>query len=373
MALSWGDLSVRRERPGVRPALALEEQRLVSRFLLELRRGLESRDPPMLALVEELAAMISTDGGRLFSAGNALGFSNPFVQELPGSLEQALQSGRLRLTLHRRDQLIPRDSDPLPDLPPIKPSRESKDTFFEVRLVDETGQALSGLEVEIAMEGDAQTVSTNAAGVALLEGIETSNPNATVSVPDPEPLEKLLEARWTKPRPGTRRSEGNTTELQFTGAAIAPIPLKAAAPNTVVLTPPLGELFAQLFDKTGRVPHADREYRIDGPQPFSGRTDDRGRLRHLQVFPGEYRLTLTVEIERAGEKHVDTYESPLLVLTPGSPPEVRLNGAVPFSVLVHLQFFFNTSKTFLLPNALPGLSKLRELYLRNDPSELLVV
>lgn len=341
--------------------------------MLDLLYGAELREPAMQRAVREVLSLLSGDWAWHVDAGLRPSQDAREPRRLARTLEDALESGRLRLTLRPDEQFAPRRADPLPDFPPPRPAREPTDTFFEVKFIDEVGQAISGVDVELAVNGELQSLRTNPAGIALSEQVEATGASATVAVPDPAPLETLLDQRWVKPRSGTRRKEGNTTELVFTGAPIAAIGLKAAVPNTVVLTPPLGELAVELFDKTGRVRHVDREYRISGPQEFSGRTDEQGRLRHEQVFPGNYALSLTLEFERVDAKEVDTYESPLVVLQPGSSGEVRLLGAVPFSVLARLKFFFNTSKAFLLPTALASFRTLRALYAKNNPSELLVV
>jgi hypothetical protein len=122
------------------------------------------------------------------------------------------------------------------------------------------------------------------------------------------------------------------------------------------------------------VRHANRNYSIEGPQTFEGTTDELGRFLHEGVFPGDYKLTLTLEFFEGADQVTDTYETPLVVLDDAiASPELRMLGTVPASVLVRLNMFFNTNKTFLLPTALPGIRKLREVYTANSPGELLVV
>ncbi|MDF3071440.1 MAG: hypothetical protein K0R38_7041 [Polyangiaceae bacterium] len=243
--------------------------------------------------------------------------------------------------------------------------------FFELRLVDEVGQAVSGIAVQFAVGGAVHEVPTNAAGVALLDDAQGST--AVATVPHPKPLEETLDPRWQKPRRGAPPKEGNTTEVVFEGAPLPPVRLKAALPNTLVLKPPVGQLFLELWDKSGRIRHSGAAYEVHGPENFSGKTDEKGRLRHRPVFPGDYSLELIVTFTSGEETRTDTFRSPLVVLpSSASRPEIRMLGAVPLSVMVRLRLFFDTNKTFLLPTAFPGMRELRRLYLQNNPSKLLV-
>jgi outer membrane protein OmpA-like peptidoglycan-associated protein len=262
----------------------------------------------------------------------------------------------------------------LPPLPPLPPApRETTTSTFEVRFLDEIGAAISGLEADFVADGP-RTRSTNAAGIALLDGV--SSGSARVSLSDPDALAKALEPRWEKFRRGAAPKEANTQRVVFDGTELGPFALKAEVPNTVVISPPKGKLFVELWDKTGRIRHANRNYRIDGPQPFEGITSGEGTLEHQEVFPGDYQLSLALDFfeESDPDRAMDIVESQLVVLDEAAGlPEVRMLGAVPRSLLARLKLFFNTNKAFLLPTALPGVKKLRGLYLENAPCKLLVV
>jgi outer membrane protein OmpA-like peptidoglycan-associated protein len=97
-------------------------------------------------------------------------------------------------------------------------------------------------------------------------------------------------------------------------------------------------------------------------------------LLHDQVFPGDYRLTLEVDVFDGAEQATDTYTTPLLVLpVNASEPERRMLGAVPFVSLSRLHFFFNTNKAFVLPTALHQIRGIRKTFFENTPCKLLVV
>lgn len=346
--------------------------------LRELRIALEQNLEPAIAVVQRLHVAV-------------------FQRELPGLLDSTQQAALLD-DLERQFELgrlvviegalpllgIPpelelivrkRERVELPPLPPIaRPQLADKLTFFEVTFVDEIGHGIGGFEVEFLAGRRSEKSKTNPAGVATLEDVSIMS--ASVSVVSSAELSKILDPRWERPRTGSTPSGVNTRSRVFTGQRIAGLKLKPAVPNTVVLTPPFGKLFVELFDKTGRVLHAAQRYSISGPQTFSGETDEAGRLLHPEVPRGGYELTLTVEVDGGnGETVTDTYKSPLVVLeTPDPGPQLRMIGAVPYAVMARMRgMLFDTNKCFLLPTAIEALERIREIYEANNPSELLVV
>jgi outer membrane protein OmpA-like peptidoglycan-associated protein len=379
-------LVVRVRRLGI--PLTAEEVRLARLAALELRRGLEEGVPRLVAAAQRLAELRFAPGRvRLREPAPSLLFRTA-ARDLAGKLERELLLGRLVVEREARISLGEREFV-IPDLPPPPPAaREAGDQSFEMRFVDEIGQAISSIPTEFAVGGAFEPVTTNAAGIALLEGLKASS--ATVTVPEPQDLADALEPRWTKPRKGKPPKEANTSEVVFEGGDIGTFPVKAAVPNTLVVKPPPGQLFVELFDKAGRVRHVETRYSISGPQDFEGTTDENGRLQHENVFPGDYTLTLEVEPfareSEAGdadadaasadaEPVIDTYESPLVVQPAGSGiPQLRMLGIVPRVVLARVRgFLFETNKSFLLPSALKSMQRLQEIYFDNTPSDLLLV
>lgn len=365
------DFFVRVERGGAQPTdVQIDAAKLLTR---ELRLGIEQGDPQAIAAAQQLDRALQ-GGAFLFSPVDAVTRLDLSLNGLPARLEQALLVGRLVVDRNRPPSLSDRRTFDLPELPPLPPApREGSTRTFEVRFVDEVGKAITGIDAEFTADG-AQTRSTNAAGIALLDDVVSSSAN--VSILDPEALSKVLDPRWENFRPGTPPRESNTNEVVFRGGALGPFDLKPEVPNTVVIKPPLGKLFVELWDKTGRVRHANRSYQITGPQTFEGTTDEDGRLLHEDVFPGDYGLSLALEFfeEEAPDRSIDVVDSPLVVLEPSdAEPQVRMLGVLPRSVLAQLHMFFNTNKAFLLPTALPSVQELRQLYQRNAPCRLLVV
>jgi flagellar motor protein MotB len=340
---------------------------------LDLRVGIQWREPEVLRVALALDRALS---GRAFHDFDGFGgvsshsLSERQLESLAHRLTESFDLGRISVERESLPSLTDRQepfTGKLPPLPP--PPKEKKTTFFDVRFVDEIGQAISGVSVEYQVDGGFRDVTTNAAGVALLEDVKDST--AKVSITEVAKVEKVLEPRWRSSRPGAPRKEANTMKLVFVGAPVGPLGVKAVLPHTVVLEPPLGRLFVELWDKTGRLRHVDRPYTITGPMSFQGTTDSLGRLVHDGVLPGTYQLELTVEHPLG----IDKYQLPLMVLDPSeSLPQVRMVGAVPASLLARIRgLLFETNKTFILPTALDSLTKIRGIYEENDPGELLLV
>jgi hypothetical protein len=298
--------------------------------------------------------------------------SATFLAELVRRIESEFERGRLLAEFVTEEPIRERE-EPVLELPTLPPrSKDAGDTFFDVKFVDEIGQGINRIAVSFALGGEEREVTTNAAGVALLEGVTESS--ATVSIVDILEAESVLDPRWQKRRAGKLPVESNSVTLPFDGRDIAGVALRAAIPQRVVLEPPLGRIFVELYDKTGRFPHADVPYVIDGPERFEGRTDESGRLAHERVFPGDYQLSFEHEIELPTPE-VETLETQVLVLAPNSAmPEVRLLGVRPRAELARIRgLLFDTNKSFLLPASTTVFDAFREVFLEHRTDKLLIV
>lgn len=339
----------------------------------ELRFGLESQEPDVRRAATTVLRLI--DGGSFaFAASSERARGAAATAErLATRLFEELVAGRLVVQRSRIAPLTDRRDITLPELPPLPPAaRESSTHTFEVRFVDEVGRGIAGIDAEFTTD-QVQTRATNAAGIALLDGVLFSS--ASVAIVDPEALSKVLDPRWESRRPGSPPKESNTTTVVFRKESLGPFGLKAELPNTVVVRPPLAKLALRLFDKTGRVPHAARSVVIEGPEKREGITDDDGSIRFDEVMQGDYKLTLTIESFKGDpDETVEVAEAAVVALDPDEPQaQLRMLGAVPLSFLARLHLAFNTNKAFLLPSALTSMQKLRRLYVENAPCKLLVV
>ncbi len=375
-------VQVRSARFGAPTHEQWERARVASR---EIRRGVECRDRPVVVGALRLyQALFALDSAYPYLELEDSAHAPEFLHRVVARLEEAFEFGRLVVTegaipllgIPPEVELVLRPKLELPEIPSPPPRKESAQTltFFEVRYVDEIGQAIGGLEVEFKAGSRVETVTTNPAGVATLE--EVVGTSASVGVLDLEALGKILDPRWEKPRPGAAPAGVNTHVFSIASSGLSGVALKAAVPNTVVITPPRGKLFVELWDKFGRVRHANQKYSITGPQSFSGTTDAEGRLLHEEVVGGSYKLELTVEVDTGdGKKVSDKYETTLVVLNSNTgAPQLRMLGVLPRVAMARLRdLLFDTHKSFLLPGAIESLKTIRQIYQQNAPCKLLIV
>jgi len=379
-----GDAVVLRWVPQGTRALTHEDRMRAREVLREVRLGVRSNQAPVLNLVQRLDRALGQATLSTASTLDATLESEAPLRSIVERLEEAFEAGRLIVTRGAFPLLAVAPDLPLtltsfvPDseLPPEPPRAavDEKLTFFEVRFVDEVGQAIGGFDVQFSAGSRVEKLPTNPAGVATLEDVRGAS--ASVSVVSVEALGKIVEPRWEKVRPGSAPTGVNTQTFAFTGGAIGGISLKPAVPNTVVITPPRGKLFVELWDKFGRTLHKQQRYELTGPASFSGETDDEGRFLHEGVAFGDYKLKLSLEIDPGdGSSVTDTYESKLVVLEANAgEPQQRMLGVLPRVVMARMRgMLFDTNKCFLLPTAIEALRRIRQIYALNSPCNLLIV
>ena len=250
---------------------------------------------------------------------------------------------------------------------PVPPAREvaREAVHFLVKFVDETGEPIPDLKLAFSHAATTELATTDGSGSATLER-STGASVASVRVVSCKQLRDIVEPRWTEPRTW-KLAEGPTVSRLVLQTDLPSFPLEDDVEHIVIVTPELGKLYVQLFDKSGRVLHAEHVYSISGPLTFSGVSDDQGIVVHEEVPPGDYELSLDLDGE--------TYRTPLLVLDPGSTqPQIRQIGVRPRSVMAQMRgAYFDTNKSFLLPSGIEPVSRLLETTAENEPCELLVV
>ena len=346
--------------------LSTKERDLGQRVFGSLRFEVEGHDPN---LVETAQRMVSELSGEGLGEGRALGASAidaNFMRMILSEIERAFADGRLSVEPIVSKALTDRRTLEVPELPPLPPARpESGLNDFEVRFVDEVGQAIGRIDADFALGDESATKTTNAAGVALLEGVSASS--GVVSVSDVEALERVLIPRWSKQRTGNAPTGLNLARHVFAGANPGTFPVKAVVANTIVIQPRLGKLHLRLVDKWNRTVHANRPYQITGPKSLSGTTDEGGQLLHSGVPFGDYQLTLQLDDGR-------TATVAAVVLDPAEGVQLRRVAAVQNVELARLKgLFFDTNKSFLLPASVAVFDRVRAVYERNEPSKLLIV
>src|SRR5688500_11595315 len=138
-----------------------------SRATFLFRFGLEARDSNVLEAAQRLLNILDGERPAAFRRLSASATSAAFVSYLARRITTEFERGRLIAEFEIPQSLTFDEEGPEAELPPLPPRRsEGRDTFFDVRYVDEIGQAISGLEVEFLVAGEPRSVTTNAAGVA---------------------------------------------------------------------------------------------------------------------------------------------------------------------------------------------------------------
>jgi outer membrane protein OmpA-like peptidoglycan-associated protein len=369
----WADTFIVEVLPGPERAAATrsETERALSQLLFDYRN-----------YDRRIGRSIETLHGALFSpalttrsapGAGASAASAVAMDRVSRDLEAAARAGRLSITRRLPSQPTRRELSLAPLAGVLGPAPEAEPTFFEATFVDEIGQPISGLAVVLTADGKPNQLTTDGSGKVRLDGVRASFADLRVS--SVKGLRDIVEPRWTSTRPGKMPTAPGLLKLPLTDD-LSNLSLESALPQLIVIVPPLGKIFIELFDRSGRVRHADRKYTISGPTSFSGTTDADGRLVHDEVLPGDYTLKLTLSFfEGTPHEVTDDYESALVVSdSAGSAPQQRRIGAVPFVVFARARgFLFDTNKSFLLPTAVGALEKMRDLYEQNSPSQLLIV
>ncbi len=268
-------------------------------------------------LVDAVSRLRDADPRRLRDAADLLGGRTEHDDE--GALlvlARAWVDGRL--SLHTRPHVVGR-TDPIEsrivDLADLADSaetrpRESKTSWFEVRLVDEIGAAISGISLELSVDGTRLRHDTGEDGKVRVEDAELST--AYVDIADPAQLYEELANRWAQVRSGEWVSEQKPDHTFFPANAIPRgVRLAWETPHTLVVQPRvvLGRLGGVLFDssKSFLLPQAlpclQRMKRLYDANPGSdvlivGHTDTTGdpsyndplsleRARATQAFLGD--------------------------------------------------------------------------------------
>ena len=132
------------------------------------------------------------------------------ARELGERLRSAARRGMLRAR-RLAPPLISRDehpAEPLPDelylTPPEAPKQQDEpeltQTWFEVRLVDEIGEPVAGVALDIEVGGGKQPVVTDGDGRARIDGVYPSSGHARIA--EVAALREQLRTRWDGVRPG---------------------------------------------------------------------------------------------------------------------------------------------------------------------------
>lgn len=349
-------------------------------------RSEKTKSFPEIASAIAFISSLNLDEAQLSVIAESLDLKAPAnstisVEEIAASV----MSGNLVIAEKQKQRLAPVPDEPEPSSENTPGARSVPlgdhvdngsivyKTWFQLTLLDEVGEAVNDVELKLAIDNRFEKLKTGADGKIRIDDV--SDRFAIASIDDQEQLYDVLESRWEQAREGDIPGDNILDKLPYPRAS-APLSLTHEIEHTVVFTPPLGQLFVELKDKTGRHLLTNRKYSISGPLPFEGLTDDLGIIHHEDVIPGDYILKVELEcFQGTDDETLDVYETPLIVLDAGeSKPQERLVGALPRVIKAGIGgMLFDKNKSFLLPTALKSLKKVRQVYAANNPADLLLV
>jgi hypothetical protein len=144
----------------------------------------------------------------------------------------------------------PRAADNEPAMTPSQIARDLQRTWYEVRVVDEIGEPVSGIQVRIDVDGETHSGGTDADGLVRATGVPRGN--ATARFVDPGELLGVLDRRWSKDRSDDwivpPRGSAVLEICRASSAWRQPVSLQAEETTVLVLEPPY---WVRLFDEEG--------------------------------------------------------------------------------------------------------------------------
>ncbi len=190
------------------------------------------RDQAALDVVDQVFRTLERRGAPNPGAASA-------EREAREALQQHVRSGHLALTGQTRLRGTTRGDElmnPFEDLPASDPPPPPT-TFFVLRLVDEVGDPIDGIEIDFEVLGEHGKATTDGSGRARLDGMEGASALATI--PSPSRVREKLQPRWSTPRtPAIPESTPEApVETDVLDDHLDPVALKKEVETTLVILP----------------------------------------------------------------------------------------------------------------------------------------
>jgi outer membrane protein OmpA-like peptidoglycan-associated protein len=159
------------------------------------------------------------------------------------------------------------------------PTPDADKTWFSLKVVDEVGDAIDGIDIAYSVNGQRKVVQTSGAGIARLDGAEGGFAN--VAITNVASVREKLKPRWKEPRDPKIADDPHQT-VRGLRDAIDPLLIPSATPWTLVITP---------YFRCTEIPGAHfafgRSFLLrDGIEPLSGIAEDLAGddLRKAMIF-----------------------------------------------------------------------------------------
>lgn len=176
--------------------------------------------------------------------------------ELRKTARQALEAGALSLQPFRTQLRPICDVTPLIEsleaAPLDEPNADDQvaetTTWFEVRVVDELGEPLEGLELTLFVDGADRRMTTDGDGKARVDNAELSHATATIA--DIDALRELVRPRWERVREGDWLGEDSEHTYLAARTPLPVVRITSETPHTLVVQPRtiLARIRGMLFD-----------------------------------------------------------------------------------------------------------------------------
>lgn len=196
-----------------------------------LWRGLVARDPKvqrvLLALSDALHARPAPPAGDTAEGASVR-------QALVDDLRFAAFDGRLALRRAERVHTVPQAEAEDAEAAAPPPSK-AEQTWFSLKVLDEVGDPVDGVDIAYSVGGQRRVVPTNGAGVARLSGVDAGSASATLA--SIAAVRDKLKPRWKEPREAKIPQGDGIAVWDIADAAQGTVALEAETPRTLVITP----------------------------------------------------------------------------------------------------------------------------------------
>jgi outer membrane protein OmpA-like peptidoglycan-associated protein len=152
-------------------------------------------------------------------------------------LLQALRTGTLTIEALKRQPGPPSPVEEEPPAPPPAPRNKSSSepSPYDVKVIDDTGAAVAGIDVNLTIDGAPETIKTSGGGTAHSEGHTGSI--ASLKMLDVTGLPAKLEAKWKEPR-AKNLPKGLDVQEVVAGRPFEPLSVRPNAVFTLIVTRP---------------------------------------------------------------------------------------------------------------------------------------
>ena len=234
---SFRELVLRLNPPSQRPVAAAGAPSSLDGPLAHLMSAVQAGDPDAVAAVREAHSAYQGHAGE--GSAPAHHAQPPYSresQQLERDLRRALGSGVMTLEEVPRPVAVAPQEEVEAAPPPARRAKPvAEPAPYDVKVIDDTGAAIAGIEINLTIDGTPETINTTGGGTAHSEG--TTRADALLKILDVSKLPEKLETRWSKPR-SEKLPKGSDVSEVPAGQPFEPLSVRATVPFTLILSRP---------------------------------------------------------------------------------------------------------------------------------------